>query len=86
LCSEGTLGNEWVESLKRQDTKHLVQVIVLNVAKGIAIVVALLILRWIIKQIGEGEGESSAACLQIRVYELELELAKRQAKEIENGV
>jgi hypothetical protein len=61
----------------------VIQKIVINVAKGIAIIVALLVLRAIIGAIGRGVAKEES--VQKRVYELEAELADLKAKEIERG-
>lgn len=61
----------------------MIQKIVINVAKGIAIIVALLVLRAIIGAIGRGVAKEES--VQKRVYELEAELADLKAKEIERG-
>ena len=69
---------EWSAILEGEETKHLIRVIVLNVTKGIAIIVALLILRSIIGAIGRGvENETELGRTQLlkRVGELEAELA-----------
>jgi hypothetical protein len=72
---------EWSAKLEGEETKHLVKVIVFNVAKGIAVIVALLVVRSIIGAIGRGvaeeeekEGQSRTMLLK-RVGELEAELA-----------
>tara|TARA_Y100001934_G_C12200349_1_gene700874 strand:+ start:456 stop:956 length:501 start_codon:yes stop_codon:yes gene_type:complete len=71
----------WSAKLEGEETKHLIQVIVFNVAKGIAIIVALLILRAIIAAIGKGvaeEEEKSRAHLLKEIGELEAELADKE--------
>lgn len=71
----------WAKRLHNQETKNLITTIIFQVAKGIAIVVALLILRAIIKSIGEGvESEQSRAELLKQIGELEIKLADKEVE------
>ncbi len=73
----------WAEQIEDRETRRLVQDIVLNVSKGIAIVIALLVLRSIVRSIGKNvRGERNAADLQQRIYELEAELANARENEL----
>ena len=77
----GKDSGDWQKKLKDDETKELITTIVFQVAKGIAVVVALLILRAIIKSIGKDvEGGFDRTKLLVRVTELEEELEKLKAE------
>jgi hypothetical protein len=77
----GKDSGDWQKRLKDDEKKELIMTIVFQVAKGIAIVVALLILRAIIKSIGKDvEGGFDRTKLLVRVTELEEELEKLKAE------
>ena len=69
----------WAERLATEETKGLITTIIFQVAKGIAIIVAILVLKSIIEAIGRGveeeAGGPSRTELLKRVGELEAELA-----------
>lgn len=82
----GTSAPTWMESVDQRETKDLITTIILQVSKGVAIIVALLILRQIVGSIGKGveEGSSRAELLK-RVCELEAELADLEVAQARKG-
>ena len=83
----GKDSGDWQERLKEDEKEALIMTIVFQVAKGIAIVVALLILRSIINSIGkDSEGAFEQAKLLVQVTELEEALEELRARTDEPGL
>ena len=73
----GKDSGDWQKRLKEDETEELVMTIVFQVAKVIAIVVALMILRAVVNSIGKDtEGVFERAKLPVKVTELEEGLEK----------